>query len=198
MAVMLVGAVCMGFDGAVQRGQISLPWHWPYLAPGTVLSYLVLPLLTLTLLGYRPLRYLALGRWGEVLPLFLVFLVVVLACSMWLSSLAAVRAAYPALVAGQGTSLLLATFFTTICVEFFFRGFLLLPLFTKFSWYALPIVAMPYCLIHVGKPLVELFGSIAFALGLSYLAVRSGSIVYGVVLHWLLAVAIPLWLSRSG
>ena len=45
-----------------------------------------------------------------------------------------------------------------------------------FGRYALPIGIMPFALIHADKPLIELYGSIVFGLGLVYPAIRSRSI----------------------
>jgi len=75
-----------------------------------------------------------------------------------------------------------------IGVEFFFRGFLLFPVADKFGWYAIPLTVMPYCLIHVGKPVLELFGSILVGTGFAYLALQTRSVLYGVILHWVLAM----------
>jgi uncharacterized protein len=92
---------------------------------------------------------------------------------------------------------LLKTLLTLACLEYFFRGFMLLPLAERFGWHASLIALLPYALVHAGKPLIELYGSIVFGLGLSFLALRSGSILYGLALHWVLAVVVPLLLARG-
>ena len=43
-------------------------------------------------------------------------------------------------------------------------------------------------MIHFGKPGIETFGSFPVGLALGYLAARSGSIWYGVLLHWTIAL----------
>ena len=105
---------------------------------------------------------------------------ILLASTLWLSTLDSFRGHYSSLSRG-GVGSAVRMLPSLLCGEFFFRGFLILPLFAKFRRYALLIAVMPYSMIHIGKPLIELFGSIVFGLGLSYLAVRSGSILYGTV-----------------
>lgn len=77
-------------------------------------------------------------------------------------------------------------------VEAFFRGFLLFALFRRFGYHAVAIMAVPYCMIHFGKPFAEALGSIAAGLLLGYLALRGRSWVPGALLHWGIAVAMDL------
>jgi membrane protease YdiL (CAAX protease family) len=167
-----------------------------YVPPSVLLAYLLVPLAVLGVMGRNPLSYFGLGRWRSVVTIFTILLVVVLASAFWVSSLGSVRRHYAGggLVDGR---FLLKTLLTLACLEYFFRGFLLLPLAERFGWHASLIALLPYVLIHAGKPLIELYGSVVFGLGLSFLALRSGSILYGLALHWVLAVVVPLLLARG-
>jgi len=69
-------------------------------------------------------------------------------------------------------------------VEFFFRGFLTFALFKRFGYNALLIMAIPYVMVHFNKPLPETFGALGAALILGALALRAGSCVPGIFLHW--------------
>ena len=69
-------------------------------------------------------------------------------------------------------------------VEFFFRGFLTFALFRRFGYNALLIMAIPYVMVHFNKPLPETFGALGAALVLGALALRAGSCIPGVFLHW--------------
>jgi membrane protease YdiL (CAAX protease family) len=69
-------------------------------------------------------------------------------------------------------------------VETFFRGFLLFALFRRFGYYALFIMAIPYVMVHFNKPLPEVFGALGAAVILGALALRAGSCVLGILLHW--------------
>ncbi|MFH1435557.1 MAG: CPBP family intramembrane glutamic endopeptidase [Pseudomonadota bacterium] len=71
-----------------------------------------------------------------------------------------------------------------VVTEFFFRGFMLLALRRHTGdFLAILIQLIPYVCLHFGKPQLEAFGSIPVGLALGYIAVRTGSIWYGVVLH---------------
>jgi hypothetical protein len=161
-----------------------------------LLAYVVIPMATLALLRARPLACLGIGRLRAVAPLLGVALPVVLACSWLAGGLEQFRVAYAA--APASPRLLVRAFVLLLCTEYFFRGFLVLALFPRLGWYAPLVAALPYSLLHVGKPLPELFASAPFALALSYLAVRSGSVLWGLVLHWLLAVGAPLRIAIMG
>jgi membrane protease YdiL (CAAX protease family) len=69
-------------------------------------------------------------------------------------------------------------------VEVFFRGFLTFALFRRFGYNALPMMAIPYVMVHFNKPLPETFGALGAAFILGYLALRAGSCVLGIFLHW--------------
>lgn len=73
--------------------------------------------------------------------------------------------------------------------EFFYRGFLLFGV--KKDYGALPAVLvsiMPYVIGHREKPEIEALGSFPVGLALSYLAVKTGSIWYGVLMHATIAI----------
>lgn len=74
-------------------------------------------------------------------------------------------------------------------VEFLFRGYMLFGLEKKFGWYCLPIMTVPYCMIHFGKPMGESLGAILAGLLMGYLALKSRSIYGGALLHWLVALS---------
>jgi hypothetical protein len=77
-------------------------------------------------------------------------------------------------------------------VENFFRGFLLFALFRKFGYNALFIVAIPYVMVHFGKPLPEVFGALGAAIILGVLALRAGSCVLGIALHWAVGITMDV------
>ena len=79
--------------------------------------------------------------------------------------------------------------------EFLFRGFLLFPLLETVGPAANLIQATLCAVTHVHKPLVEMYGSFPFALLLGYLARKSGSVWYGVYVHWLLGFALDLYIA---
>lgn len=69
--------------------------------------------------------------------------------------------------------------------EFFWRGFMLFGLKKEFGYYAILIQMIPFVILHNGKPVFETFGAILGALALGILAYRTGSFLYGVIIHYL-------------
>ena len=70
-----------------------------------------------------------------------------------------------------------------VCLEFFFRGFLLYGGRVAFGANAVLVMCLPYLMIHFDKPWPDATGAILFGLFLGVLALRSGSIWGGVLVH---------------
>ena len=77
-------------------------------------------------------------------------------------------------------------------LEFFFRGFLLQGLKRYVGAYAVFFMAVPYCMIHFGKPMPETLGAIIAGVALGTLALRTGSIWSGVLIHASVAVSMDV------
>jgi hypothetical protein len=75
-------------------------------------------------------------------------------------------------------------------VECFFRGSLLFALEPRLGATAIGVTVLPYCLIHVHKPLPEALGSIVAGFVLGALALRTRRIGGGVFVH--VAVALSM------
>jgi membrane protease YdiL (CAAX protease family) len=79
--------------------------------------------------------------------------------------------------------------------EFFFRGFLLFPLAERFGGMnAVLIQTISSCLVHIGKPEAETFGSIFAGIIFGALALRTRSFWYGFVLHAAIGVLTDLFI----
>jgi len=76
--------------------------------------------------------------------------------------------------------------------EFFHRGFLTIGLEPVLGWYAVLVVAIPFGILHVGKPMPEAYGAIVASLVLGWLAIRTRSSWYGFALHASIAVTMDL------
>lgn len=81
---------------------------------------------------------------------------------------------------------------TFVAVEFFFRGYLLFGLKRVFGSHALFVSMVPYCMIHILKPPAEALGSIFAGLLLGTLALSTGSLWCGVLLHVTVALTMDL------
>ena len=71
-------------------------------------------------------------------------------------------------------------FFT---LEFFFRGYILHGLKKNVGALAIFFSAVPYCMIHFGKPLPETLGAIIAGIALGILSLRTLSIWSGFLIH---------------
>jgi membrane protease YdiL (CAAX protease family) len=86
-----------------------------------------------------------------------------------------------------------------IGVEAFFRGFLTFGLLRRFGMLAVPMMTVPYTMIHFTKPMPEATAAIAAGLILGYMAIRTRSFVPGVFLHVAVAFTMDLLvLWRAG
>lgn len=74
--------------------------------------------------------------------------------------------------------------------EFFWRGYMLFGLKSRFGYYAVFIQMIPFFILHKGKPEIELFASIFAGLILGVQAIRSRSFIYSWILHWLVMLSI--------
>jgi len=84
-------------------------------------------------------------------------------------------------------------------VEFFFRGFSLFRLESRFGLHAVTIMVVPYALLHIHKPFAEALASIVAGLVLGVLALKSRSIWPGVFIHCTVAFCMDWFaLIRSG
>lgn len=87
-----------------------------------------------------------------------------------------------------------------VATEFLFRGLLIVPLARKIGALSVAVAVIPYCLIHIGKPLPEAMGSIAAGLFLGTMALRSRSLLAGIVIHLMVAWSmdlLALWKSDA-
>jgi membrane protease YdiL (CAAX protease family) len=79
-------------------------------------------------------------------------------------------------------------------LEMFFRGWWLGALKTTFGSGAIFAMAVPYCMIHFGKPYLEVNGAIVAGVALGSLSMRTKSIYQGFLVHVTVAGLMD-WLS---
>jgi hypothetical protein len=79
-----------------------------------------------------------------------------------------------------------------ICLEFFFRGFLLFGLEEKLGYSAIAASTLPYGLIHFAKPFPEAMGAICAGAVLGLLALRTRTILGGAIIHSAVAVSMDI------
>jgi len=113
-----------------------------------------------------------------------------------------IRAVYPlSKLAQDNVSIFLVYEFFYIVLyhvgwEFFFRGYMLFGLKEKFGdAYAILLQLIPYCLLHFNKPEAEFAGSIILGIVLGYLALRTRSILYPIIIHSYIGVSTDLFVT---
>ncbi len=85
-------------------------------------------------------------------------------------------------------------FLQFLALEMFFRGFMVGALRTTMGAGAIFAMAVPYCMIHYGKPYLEAHGAIVAGIVLGSLAMRTRSIYSGFLLHITVAFLMD-WLA---
>ncbi|HEY4103999.1 MAG TPA: CPBP family intramembrane glutamic endopeptidase [Polyangiaceae bacterium] len=87
-------------------------------------------------------------------------------------------------------------FLQFLALELFFRGWILGALRRSFGAGAIFMMAVPYCMIHYGKPYLEANGAIVAGIVLGSLAMRTRSIYAGFLVHITVAFSmdfLALW-----
>ena len=185
------------FSGTNPRDLAPLLW-W---AGVSVAGYVVVPVVLITLVWRQRLAEYGL-RWSadwRTLRPYLAF-VVVMAPVVWIaSSTDQFQARYPFLNMMPGESIQSrwliwesAYFAQFFALEFFFRGFMVLGLKARFGWLSIPVMVVPYCMIHFAKPMPEAVAAIVAGIALGHLSVKSGTVFWGALLHCTVAVSFDL------
>jgi len=131
--------------------------------------------------------------------IYILFLAIVLPAMLVVAQSPDFGAYYPFYKASQRSwfdflaweSMYFAQFFA---LEMFFRGFWLGVLRKSFGSGAIFAMAVPYCMIHFGKPYLEACGAIIAGVALGSLAMKTRSIYQGFLVHITVAGLMD-WLS---
>lgn len=143
---------------------------------------------------------LQLGDWRFGLKAFLVLAPIFILSTFPSSRMPQFLAEYP-LFKGAGSSAV--TFITHassylvfyIGWEIYFRGFMQFGLRDKFGdWNSILIQTLASCLLHIGKPDGEIYSSILGAIIWGIIAFRARSILFIILLHWLLGVSLDFFI----
>ncbi len=171
--------------------------EYVYWAGFRVVFFFVLPaLLVISLPGERLREYgLSFKDFFKHLPIYGILFLIVLPAVIAVSFTHAFASHYPFYKPWQNAlnprglywhdlllweGMYMLQFFS---LEFFFRGFILNALKRSLGAYAIFVMAVPYCMIHFGKPMPETLGAVAAGIVLGTLALRTGSIWAGVMIH---------------
>jgi len=140
---------------------------------------------------------LGLGRTRSCLGAYAVLYALNLPLILWVSRMPSFSSYYP-FYKDAGRSLWLFLGWETIyavqfvCVEFFFRGFMLHAARRALGGGAVAFTALPYCMLHFPKPFPEPLLALVMGLALGIMALRARSIWGGCALHTAIAVTMDV------
>ncbi len=77
-------------------------------------------------------------------------------------------------------------------LEFFFRGFLLHGIAPRLGWAAIFAMALPYNMLHYGKPMPEALAAIVGGIALGSLSLKTKSIWWGAAIHISIAITMDI------
>ena len=131
----------------------------------------------------RPSRYgLAIGDWRAGAALMLIGCAVMTPLVLWFATLPDVRAYYASSVEPL-PGLLFTNALDLSAGEFLFRGFLTFTLLRAIGPAGVLVATMPFVYVHLGKPELELYSTLAGGLIYGWLAWRTRSILWGTIGH---------------
>lgn len=151
-----------------------------------------IPLLSLLLLKVGPSEVgLTLRNWGQSVKYAAALLALAIPVMLYGASLESFRAYYPMWPHAGDSLANFLLYQSAIAIlmfntEFLFRGYLLFNLEKKFGRApALILHAIPYMLVHIGKPPLEVPYSFFAGLVFGYMALKTRSILPGFLVHFL-------------
>jgi len=87
--------------------------------------------------------------------------------------------------------------FYLFCWEFFFRGYLLNGLRLKIGWWAVVAQAIPFGLMHYGKPMPEMFLSFIGGCILGWVAWQCRSMLPCFGIHWFISALLDIFVLQA-
>lgn len=194
----LVAVTWLPRQRVVTPGELGQLIWW---AGATIVVYVVPAVIYARRTGQSLRSYgLRLGAFAGDMRVFALILPVIVVGAWFASSQPRFQQVYPFFKAwpgGEGTAVEMLAWWvlyasTFVALEFFFRGFLVTAGFQLIGWWAIPAMAAPYCLLHLDKPLPEMVTSLFGGLLLGVVALRTRSILAGVLSHVTLAIGTDL------
>ncbi len=179
---------------------LLLVFSYHNITPSTEINqtvlFFVIPLLFIVLVFREsPRDYgLALGDWraGLVITLGGIALMTPV---IW--SLAKLDPTSQSYYRGMTASLPWNTFFQIFGWEFLFRGWITFGYARKFGADALWIQAVPFALMHIGKPEIETLSTVFGGFAFGWIAYRTRSFLYPFLIHWYIFTLIVLVASGT-
>lgn len=169
-----------------------------WLSSRFLIQFLLPILLIVLVLKDKPSDYgVRLGEWKPGLIISAVFTAVMLPILWIASDSPGFLAAYPHASSVRYNWELFAVYefcfiLYMIGWEYIWKGYFLFGLEKKFGYYAILFQMIPFTILHFGKPLPETLGAVIAGIALGYLALRTRSFIYGVIIHFITMFTIDL------
>lgn len=180
-------------------------WGFVWWAGWRACGYVLVPILVIKLLlpGEKLADYnLSFKGFFSHIKLYAGMFLLIFPVVLWASTTPAFRHMYPFYRFANRSygdlikwELIYAAQFTSL--EFFFRGFILQGLRRALGANAVFVMAVPYCMIHYGKPFPETIGAIFAGIILGTFAMRTKSIWGGVMIHVGVAISMDMLAMRA-
>ena len=202
-------ALEMFFSLSTEKGQLALlelrrQTFFPLLSQAWwsfwhVITFVILPVLTIKFILKEPLKNYGLGigklrqhyKWYLLLAApILCFVVIVSFRDDFTNHYPFYKLAHRSWFDFIAWELLYLLQF--VCVEFFFRGFIIQACRPAFGVNAIFVMIVPYMMIHLPKPWLEASGAIFFGLFLGVLALHTRTIWGGVMVHVSIALSMDI------
>ncbi|ASJ12372.1 CPBP family archaeomyxosortase MrtA [Thermococcus thioreducens] len=152
-----------------------------------LLFYFASPLLLASLLGFKPAELGVKVGKKEGYELALILFLLTIPLSLYGTTVPSMKEYYPIFeYSGWGDFLLkeLAIGVIMFSHEAFYRGFMLFPLARKNEWLGILAQDIPYTLVHIGKPGIEVPYSFVAGIVFAKIDLKSGSFLPSFLLHW--------------
>lgn len=187
------------FRDVVPQTQYSSAYRHIYWALSCSTAYFVIPLVTIVFARKIRLRDYGLRLKGffKHAWIYVVLYLIVLPAVVFVSYTDSFQRTYPFYRYAHRSlaDLGIWWFFYGIqffFLEFFFRGYMLHGTKRAVGAYAIFVSAIPYCMIHYGKPMPETLGAIIAGIALGTLSLRTRSIWSGFLIHISIAYSMDL------
>jgi len=149
--------------------------------------YLLVPVILLIIAKRDPRKYgLALGDKRKIKKYFAILFLAAIPFMLIGASMREFQIYYPRFYFSNTMEFIyweLLVGLLMLSTEFFYRGFMLFGL-KRTGRFSIIIQAVPYALVHLGKPMVEVYYSFFAGVAFGYIDMESKSILPSFLLHW--------------
>lgn len=165
----------------------------------TLVFFLAIPIALVRLVHRAPLASVGYSPRGLLshLPVYLGLYALMVPVLWWVSQRPDFTRLYPFVPTARESLTVLLVWEAAYAAQFvaleaFFRGYLLFTCARRWGWEAIPVMVVPYTMIHFHKPWLECLSAVGAGVILGALALRFRTFWGGALLHILVAVSMDV------